>query len=65
MELLKEFHLVAMATRVFDGIKFWEHLKEYSCQIWSKLAQWFGRRRFLKNLLTTKDSRQTTDTGPP
>ena len=32
--------------------------KEHSCQVWSKLAQRFGRRRCLKKLLTT-------DTSPP
>ena len=32
--------------------------KEHSCQVWSKLAQRFGRRRYLKKLLTT-------DTSPP
>ena len=25
-KLLKKFHLVAMATRVFDGLKFCEHV---------------------------------------
>ena len=29
--------------------------KEHSCQVWSKLAQRFGRRRCLKKLLTTHD----------
>ena len=33
--------------------------KEHSCQVWSKLAQWFGRRRCLKKLLTTNDGRWT------
>ena len=52
-----------MATRVFDGIKFCEHFwrgppKEHSCQVWSKLALRFGRRRCLKKLFTT-------DTSPP
>ena len=36
--------------------------KKHSCQVWSKLAQWFGRR-CLKKLLTTH--RRTTDTSPP
>ena len=31
--------------------------KEHSCQVWSKLAQRFGRRRCLKKLLTTHDGR--------
>ena len=40
-----------MASRVFDEIKFCEHFyrrppKEYSCQVWSKLAPQFKRRRF-------------------
>ena len=40
--------------------KFWrEPPKEHSCQVWSKLAQQFGRRRCLKKLLTTHDARQT------
>ena len=33
--------------------------KEHSCQVWSKLAQWFGRRRCLKKLLTTHNGRRT------
>ena len=33
--------------------------KEHSCQVWSKLAQRFGRRRCLKKLLTTHDARRT------
>ena len=33
--------------------------KEHSCQVWSKLAQRFGRRRCLKKLLTTQDGRRT------
>ena len=37
--------------------------KEHSCQVWSKLAQWFGRRRCLKKLLTTHDVQQKTDDG--
>ena len=39
--------------------------KEHSCQVWSKLAQRFGRRRCLKKLLTTHTAWQTTDTSPP
>ena len=33
--------------------------KEHSCQVWSKLAQRFGRRRCLKKLLTMHDGRRT------
>ena len=48
-ELLKKFHFVAMATRVFGGIKFCEQFyrgppKEHSYQVLSKKAQRFGRR---------------------
>ena len=64
-ELLKKFNFVAMATRVFDGINFWRGPpKEHSCQVWSKLAQRFGRRRYLKKLLTTHDGRLTTLKAP-
>ena len=38
--------------------------KEHSCQIWSKLAQGFGRRRCLKKLLTTDDGHLTTLKAP-
>ena len=39
---------------------FWRGpLKEHSFQVWSKLAQRFGRRRCLKKLLTTHDGRRT------
>ena len=40
--------------------------KEHSCQVWSKLAQQFGRRRCLKKLLTTHDGQGhiTTLTAP-
>ena len=34
--------------------------KEHSCQVWSKLAQRFGRRRCLKKLLTTHAGHITT-----
>ena len=34
--------------------------KEHSCQVWSKLAQRFGRRRCLKKLLMTHDGHLTT-----
>ena len=58
-----------MATRVFDRIKFCEHFwrgppKEHSCQVWSKLAKQFGRRRCLKKLLTTHDGHITTLKAP-
>ena len=61
--LKAEFHLVTMATRVFDGIKFCKHFlrgppKEYSCQVWSRFARRFGRWRCLKKLLTTHDGHQ-------
>ena len=32
--------------------------KEHSCQVWSKLAKRFGRRRCLKKLLKTHDGRE-------
>ena len=38
--------------------------KEHSCQVWSKLAQRFGRRRCLKKLLTTHDGHLTTLKAP-
>ena len=45
---------------------FWRGFpKEHSCQVWSKLAQRFGRRRCLKKLLTKHDGQRTTDTSPP
>ena len=58
-----------MATRVFDGIKFCEQFlrgppKEHSCQVWSKLAKRFRRRRCLKKLLTTHDGHITTLKAP-
>ena len=53
-KIFKDFlNFVAIATRVFYGIilceQFWRgpH-KERSCQIWSRLAQRFGRRCFKK-----------------
>ena len=39
--------------------------KEHSCQVWSKLAQVFGRRRCLKKLLTTYHGHRTTLKAPP
>ena len=38
--------------------------KEHSCQVWSKLAQRFGRRRCLKKLLMTHDGHLTTLKAP-
>ena len=38
--------------------------KEYSCQVWSKLAQRFGRRRCLKKLLMSHDGHLTTLQAP-
>ena len=38
--------------------------KEHSCQVWSKLAQRFGRRRCLKKLLTMHDGHLTTLKAP-
>ena len=38
--------------------------KEHSCQVWSKLAQWFVRRRCLQKLLTTDDRHLTTLKAP-
>ena len=56
---------------VFDGIKFCEQIlkrtsqgTQHSCQVWSKLAQWFGSRRCLKKLLTTHDRHITTLKAP-
>ena len=44
--------------------KFWRGPpKEHSCQVWSKLAQRFGRR-CLKKLLTTHDGLLTTLKAP-
>ena len=44
---------------------FWRGLpKEHSCQVWSKLAQRFGRRRCLKKLLRTHDGYLTTLKAP-
>ena len=44
---------------------FWRGLpKEHACQVWSKLAQRFGRRRCLKKLLTTDDEWITTLKAP-
>ena len=37
---------------------------EHSCQVWSKLAQRFRRRRCLKKLLTTHDGHITTLKAP-
>ena len=31
--------------------------KAHSCKVWSKLAEWFGRRRCLKKVLTTHETR--------
>ena len=38
--------------------------KEHSWQVWSKLAQRFGRRRCLKKLLTMHDARRTPKSSP-
>ena len=38
--------------------------KEHSCQVWSKLAKWFGSRRCLKKLMTTRDGHLTTLKAP-
>ena len=50
-EFLQKFHFVAMATRVYDGIKFCEQFLKMttqgtSCQLWFKLAQRFERLMF-------------------
>ena len=37
--------------------------KEHPCQVSSRLAQWFRRRRYLKKLWTTHDGRRTPDIG--
>ena len=37
--------------------------KEHPCQVSSRLAQWFRRRRCLKKLWMTDVARQTTDIG--
>ena len=40
---------------------FWRGApKEHSCQVWSKLARGFGRRRCLKKLLMTHNRRHTS-----
>ena len=62
---LKKFLFVAMATRVFDGIKFVNNFwrgppKEHSCQVWSKLVQQFWGIRCLKKLLMTDNGHSTT-----
>ena len=45
--------------------KFWRGPpKEHSCQVGSKLAQQFGRRRCLKKLLTTHEGHITTLKAP-
>ena len=59
-EMLKKLHFITMATRDFDGIKFCGQIlkktpKEHSCQVWSKLALQFGKRRCLKKLLMNYD----------
>ena len=68
-EILKKFHFAAMATRVFDGIKFCKHFlkrtpKEHSCQVWFKLAQRFRRNWCLKKLLTTHDGHRVILKAP-
>ena len=60
------FILVAMATRVMIGIQSLNNFgrtlpKEHPCQVLSRLAQWFRRRRCLKKLWTTHDGQRTTD----
>ena len=45
--------------------KFWKGPpKVHSCQVWSKLAQQFGRRRCVKKLLTTHNRHITTLKAP-
>ena len=63
-ELLKKFNFVAMATRVFDGIKFCGHFLKRTSQgtflpslVQIGPALW--RRRCLKKLLTTHHRRRT------
>ena len=56
-----------MATKVMGGIQSLEQLsraspKEHPCQVSSRLAQWF-RRRCLKKLWTTDDTRRMPDIG--
>ena len=67
-EFLKKFHLVTMATRVFDGIKFCKQFwrgppKKHSCQVWFKLAQRSRRSWCLKKLLMAQDGQRKTDNG--
>ena len=38
--------------------------KEHSCQVWSELAKWFGRRRCLKKLLMTHNGHIITLKAP-
>ena len=50
------FPFGSMATRVMNGIEFFEQFytaspKEHHCQVSSRLVQWFRRRRRLKKLL--------------
>ena len=51
-----------MESKILRTIFKREPPKEHSCQVWSKLAQRFGRR-CLKEWLTMHDEQQTH--GPP
>ena len=52
-ELWVEFNLLNTFGRALP--------KEHPCQVSSRLAQWFRRRRCLKKLWTTHDARRTTN----
>ena len=66
-ELLKKIHSVAMATRVFDGIKFCEQFSKRTFQgtLLPSLVQigpevW---EKMFKEIVD--DARRTMDTAPP
>ena len=58
-ELLKKFYFVAMATRVFDGIKFCEQFLKRTSQIDPTVWE---EKMFKENV---DDARRTTYTSPP
>ena len=54
-ELLVKFNLLNNFGRALP--------KKHPCQVSSRLAQWFRKRRCLKKLWTTHDGRRTPDIG--
>ena len=54
-ELWVEFNLLKNFSRALP--------KEHPCQVSSRLAQWFRRRRCLQKLWTTDNGRRTMDIG--